>query len=98
MPIARPHCVVLAASTALLATCQAPTDDTDYRNHALEISNRFIASEYRDDPSHYRARVHDDGAAWIVSYHLPPGGTGGGPMVQIDKQSGLVVGGFRGGQ
>ena len=90
--------MLLFVCFALVASCEKPSIDNRQEQQALETSNKFIASQFKDDPSQYRPQVHDDGDTWLVSYHVPRGQTGGGPIVQVHKETGAIVGAFAGGQ
>lgn len=64
------------------------------RGDAIECADAFRAAH---DP-HFRAgrdsvRVHDDGEAWIVSYHLRSSdAVGGGAIILVSKHATLTVG------
>jgi hypothetical protein len=58
---------------------------------AIEIANAHLRSEMNDNPGTYRPVVHDDGDAWIVSYHIPRGELGSQPILVVDKATKIVV-------
>jgi hypothetical protein len=97
MGILRNNLVVVFFLLAI-SGCNKEINERTSEQKIVKISNSYVMTELRDDVSDYKVFVHDDGDTWIVSYHLPPGRTGGGPIVQIDKETGTIVGAYKGGQ
>lgn len=82
-----------------LGACWERNATTQHDQDAIrKIADSFMSEEFKDNPTGYSTRIHDDGDTWIVSYHAPPGETGGGAIIQIDKQTGAIVGAYKGGQ
>lgn len=83
---------------AMLGSCCDQTPSKSLNSDIVIIANSFVVDEFKDDPSIYNIKIHDDGETWIVSYRSRPGASEGGPLVQIDKQTGMIVGAYAGGQ
>ena len=79
------------------AGCEAD-GSTERRTQALLVSDTYVRTEMKLDPRTFTSRTLDDGSTWIVIYHAPPGMTGGGPLVGIDKETLTVVRACAGGQ
>jgi hypothetical protein len=92
--------VGLWIAAGVLATGCGPTDTAIEKEKAsaLAIANKFVRTELKDKSTDYTVRIHDDGDAWIISYHTPPGETGGGPLVILHKETRIVTAAYLGGQ
>ena len=79
--------MVFAIPLTLAAACSNSNDSQD----VIEIANRYVAENLGTTVADLRATVHDEGAAWRVTYELPEGYVGGTPIIYVDKRTRQVT-------
>jgi len=90
--------LTIMAALLLLAGCRSADGDIS-ADEAMEIANGHFSEVLPQVPlRRLRIEAIDLNEKWLILYHFPEGSTAGLPLViEVDKRTGRIVLGLRGG-